>query len=295
MNSVELSVIMPVFNSEAYLKDAIESILNQTFKNFEYMIINDGSTDNSLQIINQFNDQRIKVINQKNKGIIASLNKGITNTKGQFIARMDADDISLPNRFEEQLKLMKSQNIDVCGGNYIAINKKGDFIKSYLCPRGHEMCSLSLMSKVPFAHPSVMLRRQFLLDNNLKYGQSNFKKAEDLDLWIRIHQNGGKFSNVDKTILKYRIIKNSLSKKNDFEIKRETKSLIKRFYTYNKGYIDKILIKKKESLNNEEESIIVRALFKIYFKYHESVNFSLLKGLKKRIIIKTVLSEIKNY
>jgi glycosyltransferase involved in cell wall biosynthesis len=293
LNSIETSVIMPVFNTESYLREAIESVLNQTYKDFEFIIINDGSTDDSLSVIKSFDDNRIKLISQKNKGIIASLNKGLEIAKGKFIVRMDSDDISLPERFEKQVKLMKSQNIDICGGNYMTINNSGILLKLYSTPRTHELCTLSLMSKVPFAHPSVIMRKDFLKKHNLRYGQSIEKKAEDLDLWIRIHEKGGRFFNIDETILKYRILSKSLSIINNYEILKETKTLTNNFFLRNHYVIKKIIFSQKEKLNDEEQAIIIRALFKIYFKKFKFNKVYLLRKFDKKIIIKTLLSEIK--
>jgi glycosyltransferase involved in cell wall biosynthesis len=292
-NTFQLSVIMPVFNAEKYLKDSIKSILNQTYKNFEFIIINDGSTDKSIEIIKSFDDQRIKLINQKNAGIVSSLNIGLKVASGKFIARMDADDISLSERFEKQLQCMDSKNLDICGGNYMTISEKGHLIKSYSTPRSHEMCTLSLISKVPFAHPSVMIRRDFLIINNLQYGQSIYQKAEDLDLWVRIHERGGIFANVDDIILKYRIVKSSLSKKNNFKIINQTKALTQKFYFNNKEFIHNIILKREENLNSEEEAIIIRAIYKLYLKNGLFSKVYLLKNLNKKIILKTLLSEIK--
>ena len=103
--SPKVSIIMPVYNTASFLKEAIESILSQTYSNFEFIIINDGSTDSSKSIIESFNDPRIKVINNEhNIGIIATRNKGLTYAQGEYIACMDSDDISLPTRIEKQVK-----------------------------------------------------------------------------------------------------------------------------------------------------------------------------------------------
>ena len=290
----EISVIMPVYNSEVYLKEAIESILNQTFKDFEFIIINDGSSDNSLRIISGFEDERIILINQKNKGLIASLNKGLEIAKGEFIARMDSDDISLPERFEKQLKFMKRENIDICGGNFISINNNGIPSKLYSTPRTHELCTLSLLSKVPFAHPTVIIRKDFLKKYDLKYGQSNIKKAEDLDFWMRIHDKGGKFSNVDDTILKYRVLNNSLSRVNNYKILSETKFLTKKFYSSNKKIIKKIISEQNGELNKEEQSILIRSIFRVYLMDFRISKLKLIINLNKKVIVNTLLSEFKN-
>ena len=291
-----ISVVMSVYNGEKYLDEAIESILNQTYKDFEFIIINDGSTDKSLEIIEKYKnkDERIVLISRENRGLIASLNEGITKARGEYIARMDADDISLPKRFEEQVQFMKSENIDICGGNYLSINSDGSLFSLNLTPQSHELCTLSLVSKVPFAHPTVMMRKGFLDKYAFKYGQSSFKKAEDLDLWMKMHEKGAKFGNVAELILKYRILENSLSKVNDKKIRQETASILGEFYLNNKKELEKILNKNFEYLNGEEESLLVRAVYRIYLKKFKLNKLKLLKKFDKKTVVCTLLSEIVN-
>ena len=102
MNDIKITVLMPVYNAEKYIEKAIDSVLNQSFKDFELLIINDGSTDGSMDIIRNFNDPRIVVVNQANSGVAAALNTGVKLARGEFIARFDADDICYPRRFDEQ-------------------------------------------------------------------------------------------------------------------------------------------------------------------------------------------------
>lgn len=291
-----ISVVMSVYNAEKYLDEAIESILNQTYKDFEFIIINDGSTDKSLEIIEKYKkeDERVDLISRENRGLIASLNEGIQKARGKYIARMDADDISLPTRFEKQIELMESKDIDICGGNYLSINSDGSLFSLNLTPQSHELCTLSLVSKVPFAHPTVMIRKEFLEKYSLEYGQSNFQKAEDLDLWLRMHEKGAKFGNVSELTLKYRIIENSLSKLNDKKIRQETKSMLNDFYLLNKDYIEEVLNKNYEYLNNEEESLFVRTVYRIYLKKLKLSRLKLLKKYNKKTMICTLLSEMFN-
>ena len=109
MNEPMVTVLMAVYNGEKFLKEAMESILTQTFTDFEFLIINDGSTDNSVKIIEEFNDPRIRLIhNEKNLKLIASLNKGISLAKGKYIARMDCDDISMPYRLEKEVDFLEN-------------------------------------------------------------------------------------------------------------------------------------------------------------------------------------------
>ena len=132
MSSPSISVVMPVFNNEQYLKESIESVLRQTYDNYEFIIINDGSTDSSKKIIEKFkqDDDRIILLTQKNLGITKSLNRAIKYSNGDYIARMDADDICDPKRFELQIQHMKKNpNIDIVGSMVSLISKKGETIK----------------------------------------------------------------------------------------------------------------------------------------------------------------------
>lgn len=295
-NNTVISVVMSVYNAESYLEEAINSILNQNYKDFEFIIINDGSTDNSLEIIEKHKnqDERIVLISRENRGLVSSLNEGIEKAKGKYIARMDADDISLPERFEKQIELMEKENIDICGGHYLSINNFGEPLSLNLTPRGHQLCTLSLVSKVPFAHPTVMIKKSFLEKHGLKYGQSINQKAEDLDLWIRIHEKGAKFSNVNEIIFKYRIIENSLSKLNDLKIRQETKIMLKNFYINNETFVKKILNKKIKNLNSEEESLFIRAYYKIYLKKARFSKLSLMRFFSKKVVVNTLISEFVN-
>ena len=122
MNNPLVSVVLSVYNAEKHIVEAIESILTQSYKNFEFIIIDDGSTDGSLEIIKSYDDERIILISRENKGLIASLNEGIEQAKGKYIARMDADDISLSSRFEEQVTFMEMhEEVGICGTTIIKL------------------------------------------------------------------------------------------------------------------------------------------------------------------------------
>lgn len=291
-----ISVIMPVYNAEKYLDEAIKSILCQTYQDFEFIIINDGSTDKSLEVIKKYEDMHdsIILISRENKGIITSLNEGISLAKGKYIARMDSDDISLPERLYKQFKTMEEYNLDICGGHYFLIKEDSSFNGLNLTPRTHDLCVLSLASMVPFAHPSVMIRSAFLKLNNLKYGQSEFITAEDLDMWMRMYELGAKFGNVDDLIFKYRVVANSLSKIKRNKLKKETKQLLKRYLRKHKNFLIKIIENTPNFLNDHERSLIVRFCYKYFFSYFDFRVLKFLSLIEKKIIIMTIISEIKN-
>jgi len=207
-----VTVLMPVYNGEKYLKEAIESVLNQTFRDFEFLIIDDGSADKSAETIKSFNDARIRLErNETNLGLIKTLNKGLGLAKGKYIARMDCDDISLPKRLSIQVNFMeKHPEIDVCGSWVKVMGLKQEFVNKY--PQNHEEARAYLLFNTPFAHPSVIIRKEVMEKHKLKYDE-NYKHAEDYELWSRII-NYAKVSNIPKVLLHYRMHDESVSKKN---------------------------------------------------------------------------------
>lgn len=198
----KVTVLLPVYNGEKYLKEAIESILNQTFDDFEFIIINDGSTDDTKKIIESYNDKRIRVVNQKNKGLSLSLNIGISMSQGEYIARMDADDISEKDRLMEQVSFMdQNPEIGICGSSVILINELGDHIGYMIHPFKHNDIKAQMLFNCPLAHPTVIFRKSFLAKSGLRY---NEVKSEDYDLWVRA-VDLTKIANINNYLVKYRI------------------------------------------------------------------------------------------
>ncbi|MCM3363556.1 glycosyltransferase family A protein [Niallia sp. MER TA 168] len=216
MLKVDISIIMSVYNSEKYLKESINSILTQSYKNFEFIIINDGSIDNSINIINEFKDNRIKLHdNKENKGLIYSLNKGIELSKGRYIARFDSDDICAPNRLEEQIKyLEENKDIDIAASNAVLfldgfpfIRKKVSFKQNYSVIKSE----LLFRNRILF-HPSIMLRSS-VLKNDVKYRYNNdHKMCEDFGLWQLLSMKH-KIGIVQQPLIHYRISKSSITSK----------------------------------------------------------------------------------
>lgn len=196
-----VSVIMPVYNSKKFVGLAIESILNQTYRNFEFIIINDFSTDNSLQIISSYKDSRIKILNMnKNSGISKALNEGIKNAKGKYIARMDSDDISFSNRLERQVGFLESnKEYILCGSNYKIISSKNEVE----LPEKHSLIKTNLLKNCCVAHPTVVFKKEILVSNNIFYSEDK-EPAEDYFLWTQLIQKG-KFYNLQENLLDYRV------------------------------------------------------------------------------------------
>jgi glycosyltransferase involved in cell wall biosynthesis len=213
-----ISVVMSIYNEpEKWLRESIESILNQTFVNFEFIIINDNP-DRELNnlLLNEYkaNDIRIIIINNdKNIGLTKSLNIGLKLTKGKYIARMDADDISLSKRLQIQLDLLNSHpNIGVCGTGVKIMGLKSLFLRRRLYyPISSNQIRTEIIFKNPMAHPTIMLRKELIFKNNLFYNEK-LNSAQDYELWSRIiiFKN---FHNINKCLLKYRLSPNQISNK----------------------------------------------------------------------------------
>ena len=194
---------MPAYNAEKYIAESIESILSQTFTDFEFIIINDASTDSTKEIIESFQDSRIILINnEQNLGVAKSLNIGIATAKGKYIARMDADDISLPERFQTQFNFMeKNPDIDICGSWTETFGDNQCIIK---VPEKHNDIKDELFFSCSMLHPTVIFKKNL----NLQYF-SDFPRAEDYDLWCR-KINDWNFANIPEVLLLYRIHENQI-------------------------------------------------------------------------------------
>lgn len=193
-----VSVVMPTYNGEIYIAEAIESILNQAYTNFEFIIVDDGSTDNTSTIITSYNDSRIIYIKKdKNSGIADSLNLGISKAKGKYIARMDDDDVSMPTRLEKQIQILESNaSIIVCASNVILNNRS----ISHTIDVTHSKIFTSLFFANSIVHPSTLIRRSILLKH--KYNSAKVP-SEDYDLWSRLIWEG-QFYKIGEPLLFYR-------------------------------------------------------------------------------------------
>jgi glycosyltransferase involved in cell wall biosynthesis len=194
---------MPAYNAEKYISEAIESVLNQTFTNWELIVVNDGSTDRTEEIILSFDDERICYVkNETNLKLIATLNKGINIASGKYVARMDADDICLPDRFKKQVAFLeKHSDYVLCGAWTHLIDENGKKTGRIKCIDSDNLLKINLFFTVPFIHPSVMVRTDIL--KKYKYNKQALH-VEDFDLWLRLANTGLKMANIPEYLLKYR-------------------------------------------------------------------------------------------
>lgn len=206
-----VSVLMPVFNGERYVKEAIQSILDQRFCNFEFVIINDGSTDNSAAILEYYQrlDQRIKVFTQTNQGIAAARNNAWRLAQGKYIAWADADDISLPDRLGKQVVFLESHpKVGVCGTWVKTIGQPSGLIWKY--PLDDATLRSRLLFESPIANPSVMMRRALFSHNRLEYNLA-YPPAEDYDFWIQASESC-QLANLPQVLVLYRLHRSQSTK-----------------------------------------------------------------------------------
>ncbi|MFX0197076.1 MAG: glycosyltransferase family 2 protein [Candidatus Hodarchaeota archaeon] len=225
-DSPKVSVVMSVHNGEKYVGDAIESILNQTSTNFEFVIINDGSIDKTKDILNSYRDFRIKVYHQEHMGLTKSLNKAIKLSIGKYIARMDADDIALPKRIEKQYQFLKEHKDTVCCSSwYYLINDDDDVIKKCKLPITHERIVGKMLFYNPLIHPGAMMHKEPMLRLGL-YNES-YIYSQDLELWFRMIAHGYKLSNIPEYLMKLRVHSDKIGLKKESEQKKTHPLLIK--------------------------------------------------------------------
>jgi glycosyltransferase involved in cell wall biosynthesis len=230
----KVSVLMPVYNGKRYLREAIDSILNQTFRDFELLIVDDGSTDGSPDIVSSYADPRIRLIaNPTNQGLMVVLNQGNRLAQAEYIARMDCDDISLPQRLAKQVEYLdRHPDIAIVGAQCIYIDTNGQIFPPqfvFRCAKEPSSIRWTASYECPFVHPLVMYRKQVVWDKLGGYDEK-ISFAEDFELWLRLLRNNYQGANIDETLLKYRIHPNSMMNSTSTATKFSLSPLLKKQY-----------------------------------------------------------------
>lgn len=209
--SPRVTVLMPVYNASSYVRGALESILNQTYRDFEFLIIDDGSSDQSVQVISSYHSPCIRFCtNDQNLGVTHTLNKGLDLARGEYIVRMDADDISLPKRLERQVAFMDSNpEVGVCGA---WVETFGESVGIWSYPTAPEDVRVHLLFHSTLAHPTVCLRREAFMKYGLLYDE-RYPHAEDFQLWQRA-STYFQIANLGEVLLRYHVRSNSISRAN---------------------------------------------------------------------------------
>ena len=290
-----VSFVIPVFNSERFLYESLESVVNQTYTNIEIIAVYDESNDSSIEILKSFcnQDERMKIIYGAGKGLSHALNLGIDNAKGNLIARMDSDDISHFDRIEKQVNYLNKNNLDFCGSHITLIDNLGRIAGLKSMPISHQACTLCSAIEIPLMHPTVLMRRSFLEQNDLRYGQSAYKAAEDYDLWVRAHRKGAIFGNIDESLVDFRVLKDSASRNNSSMLK-DTKQISKNFFNYHFDDCEEILEKLSKTGSYSEKKICVRFILKSIFIKKKFSYLRKLKYFEKKVIVESIFSEL-NY
>ncbi len=241
MDKPLVSVVLPVYNAEQYIEEALLSVINQTWTNLEVIVIDDGSTDNTASLISAVMkiDQRVKLVQLQRGGIVTALNQGVARAKGEYIARMDADDICHPERFAKQISFLAKNNLDLCGCNVETFGaSKG--IKTYPLSHDEIVTNLCTYGK-SIAHPTVMAKARVF--KAFPYS-SCYPNAEDYALWLDIALNSEfKLGNCQGLLLKYRVHANQVSKeKKSSQVESTANALIDYLGSTVAGFTSKELI-----------------------------------------------------
>jgi glycosyltransferase EpsE len=239
----EISVLMASHNGARFIRQSLDSILNQTFSDFELIVINDASTDDTSVILDEYKcrDGRIRVYsNSENKGLTYSLNEALkkVSADSRYICRMDDDDICEPTRLEKQINFFyEHEQIGIVGCNALIIDDENREIGSRKVPANHEQITAILPRYNPMIHPSVMIRRN-VLEAVGGYNEK-YRTSQDYELWFRLAANGVKFVNLQENLLQYRETRSAVRRKSlkyrlvDFQIRKEGYKLLKLpFYKY---------------------------------------------------------------
>ena len=243
----QVSVIMPVYNTAPFLREAIDSMLNQSLIDFELILVNDASTDDSRSIMEGYADPRIRIIhNEKNLGLAVSLNKAIRSSKGHYIARMDGDDVSVAHRLELQVAHLKKlpPNTVICS-TCILIDEHGNKIGKWKDDSQY-LTAKKIRSKLPsnncIVHPSVFMRRDLLVEFFYDPEQS---AAEDYDLWLRMAAEGITFHKLEEPLVMHRIRKQSFTRERQHNVffKLFRVKVVFLFHGLIKGQINAFMLK----------------------------------------------------
>lgn len=284
-----ISVIMSVYNAENYLRDAIDSILNQTFSDFEFIIIEDCSTDKSLHILEEYEkkDSRIILIKKDNnkgsQGFIENLNLALKRAKGKYIARMDADDISDLDRLEIQVKyLNENPTIFIVGAYLQMINKNGEELFIKTAPITDKCIKQRMYNEISLYHPVIMFRNSAIRYREKMHG------CEDYDFYFQLILKNKKLGNIAKPLLKYRILDSSISRSNEIFLRRLFVELARKYFKeYKKRGVDSY-----DLLDVEELARLLDPSFKNKLSDLKIACYTAIK-YKKREEINIVLNKLK--
>jgi glycosyltransferase involved in cell wall biosynthesis len=229
-----VSIVIPTYNAEKYLKECIDSVMNQTMHDFELIFIDDGSTDSTKDIILSYDDDRIVYINKKHSGIVDSLNFGLNRSQGDYIIRLDADDVMLPHRLSHQTKLMSEKNIDVLGGGFIWWHPEHPEQDSAFSNNMGYITMEHMIQGNKLAHPCMCFKRNSIMSLPYRY-EGYYKHAEDYKLWLTALSHGLKLYSDGEIITKYRQHDEQITKTKNAEMTRSAQIAARAYRKDNKN------------------------------------------------------------
>jgi glycosyltransferase involved in cell wall biosynthesis len=260
-----VSIILPVYNGATYLQQTLDSIKAQTLTNWELIAIDDGSKDDSGKILRDFaaSEPRTRIISRENRGLIATLNEGVQAARGTWIARIDADDICLPERLEKQIAWAEKQQADLCGG---IIERIGiDAGHSWVFPASTQGTYAWLLFRSAFAHPTIIIKRELAL----KFPYSaDFLHAEDYELWTRLALAGVPMTNIPERVLRYRVHEEQVSTAKK-DAQTDTRVRVTRNYWQKSPLVRDMpffacLVDERQSISRDEFIAITAQLHRLY-------------------------------
>jgi len=298
-----VSVIMPAYNGEKYIGEAIRSILNQTYSNWELVIIDDASMDNTLDVVYKFKDKRIKLFcNSINKGIASSTNFGIAKSSGKYIALLDDDDIAESNRLRVQVDyLEKHTEIDILGGRTTLINEEGEIIDYVKKPRYNPkyIKAVLLFNCMDFMNGTAMIRKEFIVKNQLFY-KNNCYGMQDYRFYIESSKLGN-ISTIENFLLKYRVHRENETQRNFKFYEKEREKLYAEFQRYSiqqSGFrlkenelalLNKVLKERNGKCDSKQEYMHLHGIFKKMIDQGKSMNIDYIDELQH--VCKVKMSE----
>jgi len=293
-----ISVVLPAYNCASYLSQAIESILAQTLADFQLLIVYDESKDDTLKIIENYlaRDPRVVFIYGQGERLVGALNLGIQASTGVYIARMDADDISRPERFAKQVAQIEKQNLDFCGCNIGMVNEIGRQIKEVIMPTSADLVTITLACTVPFAHGSVMMRKAFIDQHALRYQAK--ASAEDYQFWCQAYHLGARFGNVNERLFDYRHFEQSLSKVHAKVVARHTSMLRRKFVQDNllavTAAINRLLAS-SAPLSERDSGFLLLAAYLVLLKSRSGIFFKALAKSNIKTIAITIAKILRGF
>jgi glycosyltransferase involved in cell wall biosynthesis len=292
-----VSILIPLFNKERFIIETLKSALNQTYKNTEIIVLNDGSTDHSRSLVESFisitKSSKIKLINSKNRGMTNTLNALIEESNGDYIAILDADDIASNDRIEKQIIQIIEASADICGGSHIGISEDGKYIHCHLVSNNQQILNASLFKGVPFAHSTLLIKKQSIKKSN-SYYSTNYRGLEFADIgisdyifYINSFEKEMIITSVQDFVLKYRIYSSSLSQSHsDYKLSfRKVRNKFVKNYSETSILFDRFNVDIM-TLETYELEIYAFFLFKT-IKLDFANKIKILIKLPKRILVLT--------